>query len=165
MRVDAEIRYTAPPDAVGTMLADPEFVDRKCAATGALRHTARVDGDASGAFTVTTVRTMPTNTFPDVARKLVGKTVDITETDSWDAAAADGSRRGTVVVTISGAPLKLDGTLSLDADGTGARQTIGGDLKASVPIIGGKLERASEPALKMAIRSEEKVGAAWLSAR
>lgn len=163
MRIETEIRYAATPDAVGSMLADPSFVDRKCAATGALRHTAEVDGDASGAFTVTTVRTMATDTFPDVARKFVGETVDLKEVDSWDAAAADGARSGTVVVEISGAPLKLTGTLSLRAHDDGTLQTIEGDLKASVPIIGGRLEKAAEPALQMAMRKEGEVGREWLA--
>ncbi len=163
MRVETEIRYAATPDAVGSMLADPSFVDRKCAATGALRHTATVDGDASGAFTVTTVRTMPTDTFPDIARKFVGETVDIRQVDSWDAAGTGGSRSGTVVVEIAGAPLRLTGSLSLQARDGATLQTVDGDLKASVPFIGGKLEKAAEPALKMAIRKEGEVGRQWLS--
>jgi len=163
VRIETEIRYAATPDAVGTMLADPSFVDSKCAATGALRHTVQVDGDASGAFTVTTVRTMATDTFPDVARKFVGETVDIKEVDSWEAAAADGARSGTVVVEISGAPLKLNGTLALRAHDGGTLQEIEGNLKASVPIIGGRLEKAAEPALQMAMRKEGEVGREWLA--
>ena len=165
MRFEAEIRYPASPDAVGGMLADRSFVDRKCAATGAIRHTVDVQGDASGTFTVTTVRTMPTDDFPDVARTFVGDTVDIRQVDSWNAPSADGTRVGTITVEITGAPLRLRGTLALANGGKGTVETVAGDLKASVPIIGGKLEKAAEPALKAAIRSEERVGTQWLSSR
>lgn len=163
MRVEAELRYAASPDEVGAMLADPGFVDRKCAATGALRHTAEVDGDASGAFTVTTVRTMTTGQFPDVARTFVGDTVDVKQVDEWGAADADGTRTGTVALDMVGLPMKLAGTLRLEKTGSGTVQTVDGDLKASVPIIGGKLERAAEPALQMAIRKEGEVGQTWLA--
>lgn len=162
MRIEAVIRYAAAPDAVGAMLADPAFVDRKCAAMGARRHTASVEGDASGAFTVTTVRTMPTDDFPDVARRFVGESVDISQTDTWAAPAPDGTRTGTVVVAISGAPLRLTGAVSLGADGGGTVETVEGDLQASVPLIGDRLEKAAEPALMMAIRKEQQVGREWL---
>ena len=163
MRIEAEIRYEAGPEAVGAMLADPTVVDRKCAATGALQHTVDVQGDATGPFTVTTVRTMPTDNFPDVARRFVGDTIDIRQEDVWNAPAADGSRTGVITVAIGGAPLRLNGTLRLDADGEGTRELIDGDLKASVPVLGGKLEKASEPALRMAIRKEQQVGTDWLA--
>jgi len=165
VRFEAEIHYTASPADVGTMLADAEFSDRKCAATGALRHTVEVDGDASGAFTVSTVRTMPTDAFPDVARTFVGDTVDIRQVDSWKAPSADGTRAGTITVEIAGAPLRLKGALALAGDARSTVETIHGDLKASVPIIGGKLERAAEPALQAAIRKEEQVGTEWLGSR
>lgn len=163
MRVDAEISYPAGPTEVAAMLADTAFLERYCAATGAVRHTVEVVGDADGAFTVTTVRTMPTDDFPDVARRFVGDTVDIRQVDEWQAAGSGGSRSGTTTVEISGAPLRLAGDLRLSPGGDGTTQSVTGDLKASVPLIGGKLEKAAEPAIRAAIRQQEKVGRAWLA--
>lgn len=163
MRVQADIQYPAGPHEVAAMLADPAFLDRYCAATGAVRHTADVDGDADGPFTVTTVRTMPTDDFPDVARRFVGETVDIRQVDSWRAAAGDGSREGTSAVEISGTPLRLTGTLRLAAGGEGTVEVVDGNLKASVPLIGGALEKAAEPAIRAALRKQGKVAAAWLT--
>jgi hypothetical protein len=165
VRVEDQIRYSASPDQVATMLADPTFVERKCAAMHALSHDAEVVGDATAEFTVTTRRTMPTDTLPDVARKFVGKTLELRQVDAWEAATADGSRAGTVVVEIIGAPMRLGGTVHLEPDGSGTVQTFSGDLKASVPLVGGKLERAAEPAFLAAIRKEHEVGAVWLKGR
>jgi hypothetical protein len=164
VRVEQVIRYPVPPDAVAAMLADPRFVEHKCAATGALSHDADVTGDAGGAFTVSTRRTMPTADLPDIARKFVGETLDVRQVDAWEPPAADGSRAGTVVVEIVGAPLRLTGTQRLDPADGGTRQTLAGDLKASVPLIGGKLEKAAEPAILAAVRKEQQVGTAWLNA-
>jgi hypothetical protein len=163
MKIQDEIRYDASPDAVAAMLADPAFVADKCARTGALDHTVDVSGEASGPFTVTTERTMPTNDFPDVAKKFVGDTIVIQEVDTWEAAAPDGSRRGTIVLRIKGAPLVLNGTLGLRADGAATVESVDGDLKASVPLVGGKLEKAAEPAVRAAMRKEHEVGREYLA--
>jgi len=163
MRIQDELRYDASPAAVAAMLADPSFVADKCARTGAVDHTVDIDGDASGAFTVTTERTMPTDDFPDVAKKFVGDTVVIHEVDTWETAEADGSRRGTIALRIKGAPVSLTGTLRLRADGAGTAETVEGDLKASVPLLGGRLERAAEPAVRAAMRKEHEVGREYLA--
>ncbi len=163
MKIQEEIRYDAPPADVAAMLADPAFVEDKCRRTGAVEQTVEVDGDAVGAFTVTTVRTMPTDDFPDVAKKFVGETVVIKQVDSWHPAGADGSRTGDVRLKIAGAPVELNGTMTLHADGAGTRQELLGDLKASVPLLGGKLEKAAAPAIVMALRKEGEVGREYLA--
>lgn len=165
MHVDAEIRYPATPAQVAQMLADSDFVEGKCVAMGATQHTVLVEPDASGAFTVTSSRTMPTDDFPDVARKFVGSTVTIRQVDAWQEAGADGAREGTISVEIVGAPLKMTGGQWLRPDGPGCVQVVDGELKASVPLVGGKLEKAAEPAIRMAIRTEDRVGHAWLAER
>lgn len=166
MRVSAEIRYDADPTTVMVMLADPAFQRRKCEATGALSHSVDVQGDpATGPVTITTRRTMPTDDIPDFVRRFVGNSLELTQTDSWDAAAPDGSRAGTVVVEISGAPVRLRGEQEMTGRDGGTHQRVEGDLKASVPLVGGKVERAAEPAMRAAIRKEEEVGTAWLAGR
>ena len=163
MRVEEEIRYSARPDEVAAMLADPGFVERKCAVTGALSHDAEVVGDASGAFTVTTRRTMPTDAVPDIARSFVKDGLEVRQVEAWEAPAADGTRAGTITVEVVGAPLRLNGTVRLEPDGAGTVERLSADLKASVPLIGGKLEKAAAPAFLAAIRKEQEVGTAWLA--
>jgi len=164
MRIDDTIRYDAAPAQVAAMLADPAFIDAKCELMGSLQHDAQVQGDAAGEFTVTSTRTLPTDSFPDVARKLVGATIMIKQVDQWQAPAPDGSRQGTVSMKIVGQPVNLQGTWSLGPDGgNGTVQTVQGDLKASVPLLGGKLERAAEPAIRAALRKEQQAGRTYLA--
>jgi hypothetical protein len=162
VRIHDEVHYNATPDDVAAMLADPEFNEQVAGRMGAVKNTVDVDGDPAGAFTVTTVRTLPTDGFPDIARTFVGATVDVRQTDRWQAPDDDGSRAGTIDVEIVGAPLKLKGTLGLTPEADGTVETFEGDLKAGVPIIGGKLEKAAEPAIRSAIRQQIKVGSARL---
>lgn len=168
MRLTDEIRYEADHASVFAMITDADFQERKCAATGALESEVEIERFADGGATIRTQRKMPTEQVPDFARAFVGARVLIVQVDDWTAPGPDGAREGTVVVEIRGAPVRFAGSLTLGpaaGDGRGTVEFIDGDIKASVPLIGGRLERALEPALKAAIRVEEREGRAWLTAR
>ena len=106
---------------------------------------------------------MPTAQFPDFVRSMVGATITVTEVDDWGAARPDGSRAGTITVSISGAPLRLTGTLALHPASSGATADIEADLKASIPFLGGRLESAAAPAILAAVRAEERTARDWLT--
>ncbi|MCW2528636.1 MAG: hypothetical protein JWM76_3496 [Pseudonocardiales bacterium] len=144
------------------MTFDPVFQDQKCAATGALSHTVDVKHTGDKAV-ITTERQMPTDGFPDFLKSFVGSSLKVVQIDSWDAAAADGSRHGTIDVSIAGTPLKFAGTLSLTAGGSGSLGVVDGDLKASVPLIGGKVEKAAAPAVMAAVRAEQETADHWFA--
>ena len=164
MRLSAEIRYDADPATVFAMLTDADFQERKCAATGALDHEVEIEEYDDGSAAIRTSRVMPTDQVPDFVRTFVGQALTVVQVDDWQPAAADGSREGTVVVEIKGAPVRLAAAITLGPDGAGTRETIDGDLKASVPLLGGRIEKAIEPALKGAIKVEQREGRAWLTA-
>jgi len=163
VRIHDEFEYPATTTEVATMLADPKFYEQVSERMGAVSSTVEVSGDPSGSFTVTTERKMPTNGFPDFARKFVGDTVSVRQVDEWRAEEDGGVRRGTISVEVQGAPLRLNGSLLLSPSGAGTTETIEGDLKAAVPLIGGKLEEAAQPAIEGAIRQQKKVGTAWFA--
>jgi hypothetical protein len=163
VRLTAELSYDADPADVFAMLTEREFQERKLAATGALDHAVDIEERPDGGAVVTTRRTMPTDQVPDLVRNLVGKTLTIVQVEEWGPAAADGARTGTVSVEVSGAPVRLTGSLQLAADGSRTCESVDGDLKAKVPLIGGRIERAAEPAIIQAIEVEEREGRAWLA--
>jgi hypothetical protein len=157
VKVNAQIRYPASCEKVFAMLVDASFQERVCEATGALRHEVQIEtGD--GTAVITTRRELPTDDIPDYARGFVGTTLDVVRVDRWEAPAADGSREGTISLEIKGAPIRLHGTMELRPDDAGCEEAIAGDLKASIPLLGGRMEKAAEPALMSAIRKEEQVG-------
>jgi len=165
VRLSAEIRYDADPAAVFAMLTDAAFQERKCAATGALESEVEIERFHDGGATIRTRRTMPTDQMPDFARSFVGRSVDVVQVDDFGAPDGGGRREGTVVVEIKGAPVRFAGSLVLGASPEGTLETVDGDIKASVPLVGGRMERALEPALRSAIRVEQREGTAWLSTR
>jgi hypothetical protein len=166
VRFSAEIRHEASdPATVFAMMTDTTFQDRVCRATGALDHEVSVEEFDDGGATITTRRTMPTDRVPDFVRTFVGQTLVVEEIDDWGPAAPDGSREGTVVVEIKGAPVRLAGSLALRPAGGGSVHAVDGDVKASVPLVGGRIEKAIEPALQAAITVQQREGTAWLAAR
>ena len=164
MKISAIIDYAATPNEVFAMLADKEFQTRKCIATGARRHTVSISAQDDRTLIVSN-RDMPSDDFPSFVRSMVGDTLAVTETQDWGPPGADGNRHGRLTVDIAGAPIDLDGTLSLAPGGEGSVETIEGDLKARVPILGAKIEQAAAPAIRSAIRVEGETAMDWLAAK
>ena len=165
MKFRADIRYAADPQRVFEMLLDPAFHEKVCLATGALDHSVDVEqahaaGDAGA--TITTTRKLPAEGLPDFVRTFVGETLDVMRVDHWGPPEADGSRRGTIIVEIHGTPVRLSGTVQMEASGSGTVEHVEGDLKAAVPLLGGKIERAAEPAIRGAVAKEQEIGTDWL---
>lgn len=169
MRLDAELRYPAAASDVAAMLTDPAFQERKCRDGHAVSHEVAVTAEG-GATRVVVRRAQRTDDFPSFVKSFVGETLTIVETSLWQPAAADGSREGTIQVEISGAPIVLRARARLvpdqDTDGTpSTREVVEGELKASVPFLGAKIEQAAEPAIRAAIALEQRTGTAWLTGR
>jgi Protein of unknown function (DUF2505) len=165
MRLTARLDYPdADPATVFAMLTDPAFLARTCEATGALSHEVDVGEGTGGATVLTTVRVLPTDRVPDLVRSLVGQQLTVRRVDTWRAAAADGSRSGRIDVAIVGTPVSMTGTLALAAAGrSGTHESVDGELTASVPLLGGRIAKAAEPAVRAAIEVEQRIGAAWLT--
>jgi Protein of unknown function (DUF2505) len=164
VRVTAHIRYTAAPSAVFEMLTNKTFQDRKLSQTGALSWEVQVRLEHGGASIVGR-RELPTDQIPDTFKALVGQKISIVQTETWGPAEPDGSRTGTLDIEMGGAPVRMTGTLTLSATDGGTLELVDGDLKARVPLIGGRIERAVEPAVRAAIEAEERIGRAWLAER
>lgn len=163
MRLNAEITYPgADPDVVFAMMTDRAFQERKCAATGSVVYEVEVHAPEDGSARITTHRTLPTDEIPEFVRRLVGGTVRVVEHGHWQQTDGSGLRRGTIEVAISGSPVMLRGRIGLQWSGDRTVYHVAGELKASVPLIGGRIERAAEPAIRAGIRVEERTGRQWL---
>lgn len=157
MRITQTMDYAASPEAVFAMMTSEEFQEQKCADAGALSH--HVAASLTGGHARIVVgRDLPTDRLPDFAKSLVGQTLSTTETWEWDDASSGGERRGTLTVEVKGTPIAMRSTFVLAGNGAGSVVTIDGELKASIPLFGGKIEKASAPAVLGALRSEQRTG-------
>ena len=162
MKIAKTIEYAASPEEVFAVLADQAFQEAKCAATAAIRHTATVTTQGERTV-ITTERILPTDGMPDFAKGMVGDTLKVTETQDWGPAAEDGARDGTLSMSVAGAPVSMKGSLSLAPGGAGSVETLDADLKASVPLIGGQIEKAAAPPVEQAIAIEQRLAKEWLA--
>ena len=94
--------------------------------------------ESGDAVTMVVSRKLPDG-VPGFLQKFLPADGRVTQTDTW-AAASGGARTGTWKADTPGSPVKVGGTMRLEPKGDGCRYVIEGDIKASIPLIGGKAE-------------------------
>jgi hypothetical protein len=78
--------------------------------------------------------------LPGFVQKLIPANTTVTQTYDWDPPGGDGTYRGRWSAQAKGAPISIGGPTELVADGAGSRHRYLGQVKASVPVVGGRLE-------------------------
>jgi hypothetical protein len=167
VRLSVTLDLPTDAHAAARLLADPEYVHQKVRASGALEQHVDVTGSPDEAFTVTTRRALPTDQIPAHLRGFVGTRIDVRQVEAWEAPAADGSRVGTVVVEIAGAPVRLSGRTALTPSPGGSpgstTVTYDGELRATVPLFGSAIEQATAGAIRSALEVEQDVARRWIA--
>lgn len=158
MEFSHQMTYDATPAEVAEMLADRSFREQVCDGMRCVRQDISVDGSGAG-MKVVVDQTQEAKGLPGFAKKVVGDSIQIVQRETWkdDTSAV-------LVLEIPGKPGRLDGTVVLADDGAGGTvETVAGDLRVKLPMIGGRLEGLVADMLVRALRTEEKVGRAWLA--
>ena len=164
MRVTTREELAGTVEEVYRIVTDVAFQEAKCLATtdDANHFSVDVAGGPAGER-VRTERHLKSHGLPDVARSFVGEHLTIVEVQDWSAPAADGSRQSAVDMHVKGAPLTLKGTMRLEPSGSGTVKVLDAELKAHVPFIGGKIERAAAEPINAAIEIETGLMRDWLA--
>jgi uncharacterized protein YndB with AHSA1/START domain len=163
MDLHRETRYAAKPAAVYAMLTDEGFMAKRAQAAHAVDYDVSVEPAGAGVRTRTHEK-LPAE-VPDFVRRLVGQHIDLEEVVTWGPPGPDGSRSGDLRVEIANAPVSMRGTIQLvaEAGGEATRQIVDAELKASVPLVGRKIEEAAAPAVMAGIDGMEDLGRDWLT--
>lgn len=138
MQFTQKLDYVRDSDTVIKMFGDKDYFVRKFELLNArsfevLEH--ELDGDK---FRIKMKAELPMSApVPGFAKKFVGDTVTLVETDSWNLATKTGS----IEVDVKGAPVDASGIMTLTDGGKGAVNSIDWTVKCSVPLIGKKLEK------------------------
>jgi hypothetical protein len=159
MRFEHILRYDAPPDAVFAMLGEAVFREKVCEAQHTTEATATVDG-LDDTMKVTVDQRRPAEGIPSFARKFVGESIHIRQHEEWHS-ATDAS----LDVSVPGKPGHLKGTITLRPDGDGTVETVAGEIRVHIPIVGGKLEGLIAELLEHALDTEQRIGIDWLARR
>ncbi|HJQ06405.1 MAG TPA: DUF2505 domain-containing protein [Nocardioides sp.] len=134
MRLTRDLLYAAPVADVLAMLQDPVYWDRVAERTGAISSATTVTGDGEDVEVVTDQQQAVVG-VPSFAKKFVGDSTRAIITASWKGPQAS------YVVDTPGKPTSMSGTVRVAPKGDGSVVTYDLEVKASVPLVGGKIEK------------------------
>lgn len=151
-----EITYDASKDAVYAMLSDAAFRRASTDAMGVVSADISVTPRGPG-MSVHIDQVQHTEGVPGFAKKIVGATTRAIQIEEW--ASPDG---GTIEIQTPGKPTHVTGTLTLTEAGGTTTETMEVEIKARVPLIGGKLESLLAELIANGMDKEHVAGMAWL---
>jgi hypothetical protein len=152
-----ELTYDAPAADVAAMLSDRAFREEVCTAQRATRHAVEIDGDVSSKK-VRIEMDQPTERVPAFAKKFVGATTTIVQSETWSSPT-----HGDIHVSIPGKPGDMRGTaVIVEKDGTTV-ETVDLEIKVKIPLVAGKIEELLGKLLKSALKAENRVGREYLA--
>jgi uncharacterized protein YndB with AHSA1/START domain len=160
MELKLSASYDATPEEVFAIVTDATFREQACEKTKALSYDVKVT-ESGGDTVVRVQREMPSDNVPDIARKFVGQTLTVVQTETWHPANADGSRNAEVKGEITNTPVTLRGTARISSEGAQTVQTIDLDVKVAVPLIGKKIEPFVVDAIRSGLQKEHELGRDW----
>ncbi len=160
MELKLSASYDATPEEVFAIVTDATFREQACEKTKALSYDVKVT-ESGGDTVVRVQREMPSDDVPDIARKFVGQTLTVVQTETWHPAAADGTRHADVKGEITGTPVTLKGSAKIESDGKQTVQAIDLDVKVAVPLIGKKIEPFVVDAIRSGLTKEHELGRDW----
>jgi hypothetical protein len=160
MELKLSASYDATPEEVFAIVTDATFREQACQKTKALSYDVKVS-ESGGDTIVRVSREMPSDDVPDIARKFVGATLTVVQTETWHPAGADGSRHADVAGEIANTPVTLKGSASITANGAQTVQAIDLDVKVAVPLIGRRIEPFVVDAVRSGLEKEHDLGRDW----
>lgn len=146
--------FAHPVEKVLAAIAGEETLRERLAAIGG-QDAALVSHEKSASGTTYTLRQgIPAEKLPGVVRKLHSGDLIVNREQTWRP-QADGTVSGSGTAQVSGVPgsITVDTTLSPAGDGT--KLQVSGQVKVSIPLIGGKVESTIAEQVVRLLRHED----------
>jgi hypothetical protein len=157
-RVD---KYQASADALLAMLQDREYVDAKYQTLGDISTSVDTFETTDGGLTLKVDRQVPAD-LPGFAKKIMGDTNQLVQSESWTS-VGDGYTCD-LTIEFPGKPLHVTGKLDINPTGDDTSDwVVSMDIKASVPLVGGKLEGVVEKETLASLDKEYAFNQEWLA--
>lgn len=160
MELEESQDYDADPETVFAMLCDRTWREEVCRATHAVDYSVEVEGTGTD-VTVRTTRLLPAK-VPEPLKSMVGQHIEIVQVETWSDPGGDDTRRADIEVRISGQPASMTGTMTLRPHRSGTRQTVVGDVKVRIPLLGRRIEPEIAKAIRAALDKEGECARAYL---
>jgi hypothetical protein len=157
-QLSASIHFAALPAQVLAMLCDESYLAAKAADSVESSFDVKRD---SNQITVSLTRVWPKE-LPEMAARLVGKTVTITEVQQWDVSDPELAH-ATFEISFGNAPVRINGTMQLVGVPGGTDVLIDGEAHVAVPIFGKSAESMISNELVHVMKREQIIGQTWLN--
>lgn len=163
---DVHQEFAASAQRVRAMMTDPSYIRERAERTGSISVTVDVRSrtdEASGADTthVEITRVLPTSGAPAFASALLGESITVTESQHWGPPTPAGCRA--TMDAAFGSLLRLQATITLTDAGSSSTAVTSATCKASVPLVGGKVEALVEQQVRDYLGYEVQLAAGWLA--
>jgi hypothetical protein len=137
--VRARHEYGHPVEKVWAAFSDPEFYQAKFEGIGH-RNVEVVStlADEDG-FSIEVSREVPLD-VPGFLRGMLGEWNTLLQSEHWTESGS-GAYTNELEIEARGVPAAMTGTMTLSARGKGCVNDVAITIRASVPLIGGKLEQ------------------------
>ena len=141
MDIDVANEYPADPATVFAMFGDADFLKDRSEALGHTDVEVAECGPVEDEFRIRIERRVLIN-VPKFARKVLSPRTSIEQADSWDLDTdSAGTRSGRWEVRVKGAPIRMQGEITLAPSHTGTVHHITGTMNIAIPVIGGRLKK------------------------
>lgn len=152
--------YDASPEAVMAMLKDPSYVAAKYESLGDISTDIVEHSSTDTGMILKVDRKVPSD-LPDFAKKVLGDTNHLVQTETWSA-AGDGYKCD-LSIDSPGKPLTIKSRSEIVPSGDGSDWNVDMEIKASIPLVGGKLEGVVEKETLASMDKEYDFNKVWLS--
>jgi len=137
--VRARHQYKHPVKKVWAAFSDPEFYQAKFEGIGHRNvEVIATDSDEDG-FSIEISREVPLD-VPGFLRGMLGEWNTLLQNENWTV-SGNGAYANELEIEARGVPASMHGTMKLSSSGPGCVNEVAITIRASVPLIGGKLEQ------------------------
>jgi hypothetical protein len=138
MQFNDKHTFDKPAAAVLKMFSDKAYFERKYQEFGYKNIKVLEHAVDAKRFRIKVQYEAPNSApVPDFARKFLGATNTVTQSDTWDLE----KKTGRIEAEIKGVPVKVSADMRLADEGAGSANTLKWNLSCGIPLLGGKLEQ------------------------
>ena len=129
-------RYAKDVEALFRFFSDPSLIKAKFEAVGARNIQVLETSEQGGVHLTRTQREMPAE-VPGILKKFFGEWNKVVQTEHW---RREGTNRSCdFEIDVSGAPVKMRGTMQLRPEGEGCVNDVRLDITSGIPLLGKKI--------------------------
>lgn len=155
--------YPAPASVVYSTLVDEAFLTERLLTVGG-KGASLLDHSLDGSRATFRMRQgVDAARLPAAARSILNGDLVVERAERWEPAGE--SYAGTSRVRISGVPGEIQGRSRITAAGTGSALVTTAQVKVSIPLIGGKLEKLVAEQVAKLLATEAEFAEKWLAGR